>query len=61
MSDELLKCPFCGGEPERGKKFVRCSDCGASGPYTSEDVDDDQCEKDWNTRPSVDLEPVTDG
>lgn len=51
MAEEEMKpCPFCGGRPERAKKYMRCEDCGASGPYTSEDIDDDQCEKDWNTR-----------
>ena len=54
VEDEGLKpCPFCGGKPARAKKYVRCEDCGACGPYTSEDIDDDQCVQDWNTR--VDL------
>lgn len=48
---ELSPCPFCGGrDVVRLKKCVQCNDCGAQGPYTSEDADDDKCEQDWNAR-----------
>jgi len=47
----LKPCPFCGNENiERKKKACRCLECGCEGPYTSEDIYDDQCEKDWNNR-----------
>lgn len=51
---KLAPCPFCGAaNVERRKKCVVCIECGATGPYTSEDVDDDTCERDWNTRAPV--------
>lgn len=50
--DELLKCRWCNGEPERvgvwpWGQTVRCKTCFASGPHkrTSEEAD-----KAWNTR-----------
>lgn len=46
----LLGCPFCGKPAQRCKKYVRCSECGCDGPFTSDDVDDEQCEIDWNIR-----------
>lgn len=48
--EKLLPCPFCGGTPERAKKHVYCSNCGAQGPYTSDDIDDLTAEIDWNKR-----------
>ena len=32
--DDILRCPFCGGEPEiagTGRVYIRCRRCGARG------------------------------
>ena len=62
MANELLSCPFCGGEAMvlsyKGEAWVRCQ-CGAVGP----DVDGIGCEEKavsvWNTRAAVTDEQFT--
>jgi len=62
MSDELLSCPFCGGEAEYERKgdhrqscIVVCVDCGAR--HESGDRDFYQG-RSWNTR-ATDINVVT--
>lgn len=64
MSEELKKCPFCGGKAElsRGNKsscnsviisFVRCKDCGAVGQkfeINSKYSSDEKAIEAWNRR-----------
>lgn len=55
---EIFPCPFCGSENEELKEccgwYVRCEDCGASGPYhdPSSDVWDENTKAEaiewWN-------------
>ena len=60
MTEKLKPCPFCGKRDlspvtDDGLAWVRCEDCGATGPETTRYDEDDA--PDWNTRP-VAGEPV---
>lgn len=53
MRDELLPCPFCGGEAEIvravGETWVRCP-CGAIGPNIDGIGSDEEAAAAWNRR-----------
>jgi len=56
---KIKKCPFCGDQTikmmrESLRESLRCTNCGASGPYVYEPVNDDADFTDainkWNDR-----------
>lgn len=57
-SDELLPCPFCGGEAEKftftsegsSKECVRCKECGISTGWFFGTGNDKNLAKVWNRR-----------
>ena len=52
---ELLPCPFCGGRHIEHRIYMsggarECMDCGAMGPETTPDYDDEASASAWNKR-----------